>query len=305
MSSGPEHAQGTICNPYANLTAGRWMKGNLHAHTTRSDGKSEPQAVIDRYADAGHDFLMISDHDIYTSAADHAKWNARGLILIPGNEVSAHGPHLLHVDANQLIPPHMPRQRVITAANQAGGFLIAAHPNWQAAFDHTSISQLMEWSPYMGLEIYNGVIGRLDGSPYATNKWDMLLSQGRKLWGFANDDSHDPTRNDYILGWNVAWVTQPTSAGVVEALKQGRFYASTGVEITDIEVSGRTIRIRTANAQRIIALQQIGRRFAQADGNTIEVTVPDQATYVRFECWGEGEKMAWTQPFYCTPIAKA
>jgi hypothetical protein len=50
-----------------------------------------------------------------------------------------------------------------------------------------------------------------------------------------------------------------------------------------------------------VALKQIGRRFAQVDGSSIEVTVPDDAKYVRFECWGRGECFAWTNPFFIVP----
>jgi len=289
----------TIHNPYGQLTGGKWLRGNLHAHTTHSDGTAQPQDVINRYVDLKHDFLMISDHDIFTSPEDHAKWDAKGLILIPGNEITAGGPHILHVGANKRIAPGMPRQPVITEAVAAGGFIIVAHPNWQNEFNHCSIERLTEWHGYTGMEIYNGVIGRLHGSPYATNKWDILLSNGKKVWGFANDDSHDPAKNDYGHGWNVVYVTHPTVENIVEALKQGRFYGSTGVEITDIKVTGRRIRIETANASRIVALQDIGKRIAVSDSSSIEVQVPEGAKYVRFECWGDGEKFAWTQPFYC------
>jgi len=34
------------------------------------------------------------------------------------------------------------------------------------------------------------------------------------------------------------------------------------------------------------------------EGRTIELEVPEGARYVRFECWGDGEAFAWTQPFF-------
>src|SRR5438067_10686672 len=90
---------------YANLTGGHWIRGNLHAHTTRSDGRLEPQRVIDAYADKGYAYLMLSDHDVYTSAADYLQLDARGMLLIPGNEISREGIHLLHVNADQFVEP--------------------------------------------------------------------------------------------------------------------------------------------------------------------------------------------------------
>ncbi len=38
------------------------LKGNLHAHTTFSDGRRPIDEVIARYRDLGYDFLAITDH---------------------------------------------------------------------------------------------------------------------------------------------------------------------------------------------------------------------------------------------------
>jgi PHP domain-containing protein len=39
------------------------LKGNLHAHTTFSDGRLSVEDVVTRYRDMGYDFLAITDHD--------------------------------------------------------------------------------------------------------------------------------------------------------------------------------------------------------------------------------------------------
>jgi hypothetical protein len=39
------------------------LKGNLHAHTTFSDGRRPIGEVIERYRQLGYDFLAITDHD--------------------------------------------------------------------------------------------------------------------------------------------------------------------------------------------------------------------------------------------------
>ena len=300
-----------IDNPYRNLTGGQWLRGNLHVHTTKSDGLRTPQQIINDYARLGYDFLMISDHDTYTSPKDYRRYKNKGLILIPGNEISANGPHMLHVGAGRRIEPSALRQQVINDVNASKGFVVVNHPNWLTDFDHCPVEKMQEWIGYAGLEIYNGVIGFLEGSPYATGKWDMLLSKGRCVWGFANDDCHwggiyqgragkDRARvgTDQGLGWNMAYVKRNTAAGVVEALQAGRFYASNGVTIDSIRVRGKKITIQAANARRIVALRQSGARLAVSDDSVIEVEVPDDATYVRFECWGDGESFAWTQPFF-------
>ena len=39
-----------------------WLKGNLHCHTTNSDGRVLPQERLDGYVDQGYGFLCLSDH---------------------------------------------------------------------------------------------------------------------------------------------------------------------------------------------------------------------------------------------------
>ena len=284
-------------HPYGGLSGGRWLRGNLHAHTTRSDGAREPQAVVDDYAARGYDFLMLSDHDVYTSELMLAELAARGMVLIPGNEVTAGGPHMLHVYADRRVEPVAQRQRVLMEAGHGRGFVVACHPNWEKHFEHCPLDWLMQWDGYAGLEIYNGLIGRHPGSPYASDKWDQLLSAGRRLWGFANDDSH-AAQGDTGLGWNMVYSAERTAKGIADALAAGRFYASTGVVITDIQVDRQRICIRTENAQRIVAHKRFGQRLAVVDAGAMEVEVPEDAAYVRFECWGAGEQFAWTQPFF-------
>lgn len=179
---------------------------------------------------------------------------------------------------------------MIDAAIDGTGFIVVDHPDWQPGFNHCTLEQLKAWSGYQGIEIYNGVIARLNGSPYALQKWESLLSEGRRVWGFASDDSH--AAQDVALGWNVVSAPERTPQAVVDALCRGRFYASTGVEITGIHVEGLHIRIETTNAERIVASSDWGHRFAIADASTIEVNVPENASYVRFECWGRGEQFA-------------
>lgn len=285
-------------HPYQDLAGGAWLRGNLHTHTTRSDGQRDPQAVIDDYAARGYQFLMISDHDKFASAEFLAGFEPRGMVLLPGNEVTSKGPHMLQIGGTSQLDPDGDRQVVITAGNAQGALIVANHPRWFPRYNHCSQELLEGWQNYVGLEIYNGVIGRLDGSPYAVDNWDMLLATGRRLWGFATDDSHKAD-GDVGLGWVMVYTADRSVAGIMQAMQAGRFYSSTGVIIKDIRVTGNRIAIETENADRIIALRDTARRFKISDGPRLELEITDEfAKYVRFECYGKGEGMAWTQPFF-------
>ena len=45
---------------------GIWLKGNLHGHSTVSDGKLSPQKIFEGYHRRGYDFYSLTDHNIYT-----------------------------------------------------------------------------------------------------------------------------------------------------------------------------------------------------------------------------------------------
>jgi hypothetical protein len=272
-----------------------WLRGNLHAHTTGSDGQLSPQELIDAYAALGYDFLMISDHDVVTQLRnlDH-----QGLALITGNEITAYGPHLLHVHAHRCISPDKDRQRMIDAINADGGFCIVNHPNWTENFNHCPQDMLESWQDYAGIEIFNGVTVRAEGSPWADDRWDMLLSKGRRVWGFANDDAHRPA--DCGLAWNAVQCASRKPAHIVRALREGRFFASTGVQIKAIAVEGATVRIETEDAQRIRVVSSHGRVVETIDRATAEYTVPADFPwpYIRLQCFGFGDMQGFTQPFF-------
>lgn len=290
-----------VHNPYSSEPL-PWVRGNLHTHTSGSDGSRTPQQTIDAYAERGYGFLMISDHDVFT---DPRELRSKGMALIPGVEVSAGGPHLLHVGGRKALAPEPDRQQVLNAIVGDSGFAIMCHPNWEKTFAHCPQEALETWQGYVGIEVYNGVIRRLEGTPLATDRWDRLLGLGRKVWGYADDDSHRP--EDDAIAWNMVQCAERSPQALLEALRQGRCYPSTGVIIESIRVRGATITVRTANAQRIVVHADFGRREAAVDGPVCTFTVPDEAAvrYVRFECWGGGETMAWTQPFIVERVGES
>lgn len=284
----------TIINPYSRSPL-PWLRGNLHTHTANSDGPGTPREIVRAYAERGYDFLMLSDHDF---ATDVSVIDARGMVLIPGNEVTANGPHMLHVGAREAVEPSPDRQAVLDAIAANGGFAVMCHPNWERDFNHCSQEDLERLKGYAGIEIFNTVVSWLRGNANATDRWDRLLGSGRRTWGFANDDCHK--ESDIGFAWNVVQSAQRDASSIVDAMRDGRFYASTGVEIETINVDTTTIAIRTRNAQRIAAYSDYGFRRDLVDQREIAFTVPDapEYTYVRFECWGRPGEKAWTQPFF-------
>lgn len=280
--------------------AQNWFRGNLHTHTTCSDGTRPPEEVIADYEARGYDFLAISDHDVLVEL-DGYQQDTR-LTLIHAVEVTANGPHILQVNATNEIEPKENRQWIVDEINKQEAVCVLNHPNWGTNFIHFRQELLESLDGYHGIEIYNGVIQRLPGSALGTDRWDQLLAAGRTVWGFAHDDSHSPI--DVGIAWNVVQAEDCTVAEIITGLKAGRFYGSTGVTIASVETDGAAIHVKTEDAQRIRFLSKAGVIQSTVDASEATYSLPDDPDealrlgYIRAECYGVGGRVAWTQPIF-------
>ena len=62
----------------------RFYKGNLHTHTTNSDGRRSPEDVLATYRAEGYDFIALTDHWKKTTGETH-DWE--GMLVLPGIEL--------------------------------------------------------------------------------------------------------------------------------------------------------------------------------------------------------------------------
>ncbi len=67
-----------------------WVRGDLHCHSTYSDGDSTPEALLDRARSLGFDFLGITDHNAPPFAGRPPDDPS---LLIPGTAVTTYGGH--------------------------------------------------------------------------------------------------------------------------------------------------------------------------------------------------------------------
>ena len=59
------------------------LKGALHCHTTRSDGKGDPAEVIALHKENGYHFMALTDHRLY----NYDNFGEDGITIIPGMEI--------------------------------------------------------------------------------------------------------------------------------------------------------------------------------------------------------------------------
>ena len=94
----------------------RPLRGDLHMHSTYSDGRTTPFALVLASLDRGMDFLSVTDHDCYEgsqNAIEKVKKNNIDILMLAGEEVSVGGKkdmaiaqgngHILSIHANKSI----------------------------------------------------------------------------------------------------------------------------------------------------------------------------------------------------------
>jgi hypothetical protein len=286
------------------------LRGNLHTHTSESDGDSTPAEVVAWYAAHGYDFLVLTDHDEITKASHDT------LILIPGEEVTDRLPDRpIHVNAIGLTSVVKPQggetavevlQRNVEAVRNAGGLALVNHPNFGWSFGS---AELLRIRGATMLEIASGhPYVNPAGPPGAEEIWDRLLTAGQRIWGVAVDDMHHlkrPWDTDVALpgkGWVVVRAAKRDQASILAALRSGNFYASTGVELDDFgqEGSRLVVRVKEKNRARYLIefLGAEGRVLSTSQATTAQYTVLGHESYVRVRITDSNGRKAWTQPFF-------
>jgi hypothetical protein len=296
---------------------GVWLRCALHAHSTNSDGELAPDMLVRHHDWAGYDVLAISDHWVRT-----AEPSTKGLLVIPSTELNAVvGEHDdvhvlgLGVEADPVAPTgdFEPLDDVVAWIAANGGLPFIAHTYWSGV----RTEQWWDCEGLLGLEVWNSgcelELGRGDSSIH----WDEALDHGRPLFGLATDDTHHP---GFDSGFAWTWVRAPekTQGAVLDALRAGAFYGSTGPEIRGVEVAddevvvhcspaaavtlycGRTSGAR-ANAGRL-GYPNNARVLARDDGGlltSVSLQRPwDGGRYGRVEVKAPDGTKAWTNPLW-------
>ena len=298
-----------------------WLKGNLHSHTTNSDGKPSPQERLDGYVDQGYDFLCISDH--YTITRIETVKGPDEFVVVQGAELHPENPfggqthHFLCLNIHEDIDSqNMPPQHVIDQVNGQGGSIWLAHPHW------SSVNVMRDTLPLRGLagiEVFN-TICRTHGRGESSVHWDDWMEQENHIYpALANDDSHgyDYVGKDTYQGWSMVRVKERTPEAVCEALQKGTSYGSTGPKIHDIQLRRADAAddekqvveatVRCSEAQRVVAIHdKVGMEYREP-GKTFESAkflLRPNARWARFEVIGPDGTKAWSNPFDLTGIER-
>ena len=237
-----------MTGPFA--AGGDWLRCQLHAHTTNSDGDATPRGLADHYARAGFDVLAITDH-WHATSCDHPR-----VTVIASSELSAHVPEeeleeaeVLAIGAGE-VPDrreHFPTiEDCASWVRKAGGVPYLAHPYWSGLAAH----HLLDAPSLAGLELYNGGSELFNGNGLSAELWDAAAHAGRLCTGIVSDDCHYPG-HDSLLGWTMVRAQERSAEAVLAALAAGSCYGSTGPVVHDVRVEGDAVLIECSGAAAV------------------------------------------------------
>jgi len=201
-----------------------WVEyvGNAHAHTPYSDGALYHADIAAAALQAGLDFVIVTDHNVWVRGVEgiYSRQDGRRLLLLVGEEVHdvrrrPQANHLLVYGAEAEVAHYAANpQRLIDAVRTAGGFCFLAHPFEKAAprIGEPALPWVdWEVSGFTGLEIWNymsefkslmrywfnalryartpeaGIRGPF---PQLLTLWDKLLAEGRRVAAIGGADAH-------------------------------------------------------------------------------------------------------------------
>jgi hypothetical protein len=298
---------------------GRFWRGNLHTHSTLSDGALEPDQVVEAYKATGYDFMMLSEHflDRYSwPIADTRKARSNRFTTLIGAEL--HAPitqvgELWHIVAAGLPLDFEPADGSETGAGlarraaAAGAFVGIAHPAWS----QLTVEDGHAIDVAHAVEVYNHSCAMECDRGDGWYLMDRLLNEGRKLTAFATDDAHfSHGEHDAFGGWVEVKAESLEPESLLAALIAGHYYATQGPRIHELSISGSELTIVCSPVDTIAVMggtsrtaNRVGRAITQATLNLSDLDrswLPQRqrSPWLRVAIADNRGRRAWTNPIW-------
>lgn len=229
----------------------KYLKVNLHMHTSLSDGHISPEEAVKRYKAENYDAIALTDHWVQGKP-----YEQDGVVILAGCEFHAGSDpirdgvyHIVGIGMEkEVIPSDRTNvQSIIDAIHDAGGIAILAHPAWSM----DTPEMLFRLRDVDAVEIYNTVSDfKVNYRADSSDTIDQLAVLGRYLPLVASDDVHY-YEGDECKSFIYVDAEAPTREAILKAIREEKFYASQGPELY-AEVKDGVVSVDCTPASKII-----------------------------------------------------
>lgn len=210
-----------------------WYKGELHAHSTESDGKFPVEEVVRAAVDYGLDFFSLTDHTTSSQWHKLEKLTNLPIALLRSLEITSHVGHANIHGISEWINVYIDKagwnvNQAAEEVHRQGGLFCINHAfsgylSWRD-FD-------LDWNLVDMEEIYHNLEGANNSHQLAL--WDQHLSSGYRIVGVGGTDSHNPFEGLHEFGqvYTYVFADELSERGIVEGIKRGIVYISKGPQM--------------------------------------------------------------------------
>jgi len=289
------HSDSSSNSPFE---SGKWYRGNTHTHARFSDenDSNDVPVIAGWYQEAGYDFLLLSEHNDHVAikkviSHDEAA-DSFDFIILSGLELS-NDRDLTALGIDRYIGDETSLQDGVSKIIAANGVPILNHPQDPIV----TAKDFLVTAGLNHLEVFNG--GRPEDTPATEMLWDSLLSSpdGRLVYAVASDDNHYKKAN-VGRGWIMVKSPALSKNDIEENIREGNFYATTGVLLNEYHVTKRSITIDSENGNSITFIGGNGSILNSISGKKAIYKIKGNELYVRAKITNTEGKAAWTQPVF-------
>ncbi len=248
----------------------RALRGDLHIHTTASDGSESPEFVCAGYRKAGRDFVAITDHNVYYTSKDAEEKLSfiKNFEILKGEEVHNGYVGFFHMvniggdysvndiyinDLERIekevaelekevkVPENLDKREYLHRVwlyreiKKSGGFAIHAHPYWDIGYYHTSTKMsraIIKNGLCDAFEVIGGCTPK--GNNMQVALYNDLRAEGVNIPIVGSTDSHSVLGYDHLKRSTVVF----SEDDIIKAVADGYSVAVESLEGENVRVYG-------------------------------------------------------------------
>jgi len=296
--------------PVARGTGRRWYRGELHLHSTHSDGDWTTAEIAEAARPRDLDFMVLSDHNTTSSYEEFRALVDPRTLVIPGAELTTYNGHCLAIGVEEWMDwrtglAGRSINDVARAVRAAGGIFVVAHPDAMPDDVCTGCRWTHDaFDPALAdaVEIWGGLWdGPEEENEGCVALWQRWLGLGHRLAATAATDAHRAKDWQGAVPLTYVFAEELSRNAILDGLRAGRTYVSSGPELY-LESADGGVEARCAGAPpgelRLIANGARLRSVQVAgEGRLYAPVVPG---WVYAELWNAGGDLmlAATSPIY-------
>lgn len=185
------------------------IKLDLHVHSNYSiDGKCGLGEIVLRARARGLSGFALTDHNTIAGHGHIRKFQGRGFLIIPGEEITSSKGHVVALGVRELIPRDLSPAETVERIEEQGGVAIAAHP-----FSPGRNPNLVYSARFHAVEALNG------RAFFPANKLAQNYARATRTPMVAGSDAH---RCDEVGLTFTLFDCEPKLEAVLEQIRKGR-----------------------------------------------------------------------------------